>query len=80
MPVNPYNDRKISLRRSYGNLDLDIIRASYSCRKANVTELGTHYYFRIIVLYKQIAIFRAPECFISNDDCFSYLFSVDCLS
>ena len=40
MPVNPYDDRKVSLRRPHGNDDLDIVRASYSrstC-KANVTE------------------------------------------
>ena len=38
MPVNPYDDRKVSLRRPQGNDDLDIVRASYTCRKANVTE------------------------------------------
>ena len=38
MPVNPYDDRKVSLRRPHGNGDLDIIRASYTRRKANVTE------------------------------------------
>ena len=38
MPVNPYDDRKVSLRRSHGNGDLDIVRASYTRRKANVPE------------------------------------------
>ena len=38
MPVNLYNDPKVSLRRRHGNGDLDIVRASYTCRKANVTE------------------------------------------
>ena len=38
MPVNLYDDRKVSLRRSHGNGDLDIVRASYTRRKANVTE------------------------------------------
>ena len=38
MPVNPYDDRKVSLRRPRGNGDLDIVRASYTRRKANVTE------------------------------------------
>ena len=38
MPVNPYDDRKVSLRRPHGNDDLDIVRASYTRRKANVTE------------------------------------------
>ena len=38
MRVNPYDDRKVSLRRPHGNGDLDIVRASYSRRKANVTE------------------------------------------
>ena len=27
MPVNPYDDRKVSLRRPHGNGDLDIVRA-----------------------------------------------------
>ena len=38
MPVNPYDDRKVSLRRPHGNDDLDIVGASYTRRKANVTE------------------------------------------
>ena len=42
MPVNPYDDRKVSLRRSHGNGDLDIVRASYTRRKAIVTEALEH--------------------------------------
>ena len=38
MPVNPYDDCKVSLRRLHGNGDLDIVRASSTRRKANVTE------------------------------------------
>ena len=38
MPVNPYDDRKVSMWRPHGNGDLDIVRASYTRRKANVTE------------------------------------------
>ena len=40
MPVNQYDDRKVSLRRPHGNSDLDIIQASYTrrIRKANVSE------------------------------------------
>ena len=38
IPVNPYDDRNVILRRSHGNGDLDIVRVSYTCRKANVTE------------------------------------------
>ena len=38
MPVNLYDDRKVSLRRPHKNGDLDIVRASYTRRKANVTE------------------------------------------
>ena len=38
MPVNLYDDRKVSLWRPHGNGDLDIVRASYTRRKANVTE------------------------------------------
>ena len=41
MPVNPYDDRKVSLRRPHGNGELDIVRASYTRRKANVTEALT---------------------------------------
>ena len=37
MPVNPYDDRKVSLRRPHGNGDLDIVRASYTRRKANAS-------------------------------------------
>ena len=38
MPVNPYDDRKVSLGRTHRNGDLDIVRASYTRCKANVTE------------------------------------------
>ena len=38
MPVYPYDDRKVSLRMPHGNGDLDIVRASYTRHKANVTE------------------------------------------
>ena len=38
MPVNSYDDCKVSLWRAHGNGDLDIVRASYTRRKANVTE------------------------------------------
>ena len=38
MPVNPYDDCRVSLRRPQGNGDLDIVRESYTCHKANVTE------------------------------------------
>ena len=38
MPVNPYDDCKVFLWRPYGNGDLDIVGASYTRRKANVTE------------------------------------------
>ena len=37
MSVNPYDDRKVSLRRTHGNGDLDIVRAPYTRRKANGT-------------------------------------------
>ena len=35
MPVNPYDDRKVSLWMPNGNGDLDIIRASYTRRTTN---------------------------------------------
>ena len=40
MPVNPYDGRKVSLQRPHRNGDFDIVhvRASYTRRKANVTE------------------------------------------
>ena len=52
MPVNPYDDRKVSLRWPHGNGDLDIVRASYTRRKANVTEaLATMYLTLIQPMY-----------------------------
>ena len=45
MPENPYDDRKVTLRRPHGNGDLDIVRTSYTRCKANVTEaLATKVY------------------------------------
>ena len=41
MTVNPYDDRKVSLRRLHGNGDLDIVRASYTRGKANVAKALT---------------------------------------
>ena len=41
-PVNPYDDRKVSLRRPHENGDLDIVGASYTQRKANVAEALNH--------------------------------------
>ena len=38
MPVNPYDDRKVSLRSPHRNGDLSIVGASYTRRKANVTK------------------------------------------
>ena len=38
MPVNSYDGRKVSLQWPQGNGDLDIGRASYARRKANITE------------------------------------------
>ena len=48
MPVNPYDDRKVSLRRPHGNGDLDIVRASYTRRKANVTK-ALEYGFKLLL-------------------------------
>ena len=47
MPVNPYDDRKVSLQRPYGNGDLDIVRASYTHRKANVTGAQSKIYYSL---------------------------------
>ena len=38
IPMNPYNDRTVWLRWPLGKGDLDIIRASLTHRKANITE------------------------------------------
>ena len=38
MPVNTYDDRKVSLRRLHENGDLDIVGALYTRLKANVTK------------------------------------------
>ena len=51
VPLNLYDDRKVSLRRPHGNGDLDIVRASYTCRKANVTEALTGPMLLKILIY-----------------------------
>ena len=79
MLVNSYDDCKVSLRRPHGNGDLDIVLASYTRRKANVTELGTHFYFRKIVLYNKL-LYAEQQSALYQMTIFSYLFSVDCLS
>ena len=38
MPLNPYDGHMVSLPRPHGNGNLDIVRASYTRRKANVTK------------------------------------------
>ena len=38
MPVYPYDNRTVSLRRPHEKGDLDIVWASFTHRKANVTE------------------------------------------
>ena len=38
MPVNPYDDRKVTLRRPHGKGRFDIVRKSYTRRNADVTE------------------------------------------
>ena len=38
MPVNPYDDRKVSLWWPHRNGDLDIVRASNTRGKSNVTK------------------------------------------
>ena len=38
MPINPYDDCKVSLQRPHGNGDLDIVGASHTRCKANVTK------------------------------------------
>ena len=38
MPVNPYDDRKVTLRRRHGNGNLDIVRTSYTRRNASGVE------------------------------------------
>ena len=51
VPLNLYDDRKVSLRRPHGNGDLDIVRASYTRRKANVTEALTGPMLLKILIY-----------------------------
>ena len=43
MPVNPYDDCKVTLRRLHGNGDLDIVRTSYTRHKANVIQREFHW-------------------------------------
>ena len=53
MPVNLYDDRKVSLRRPHENSDLDIVGASYTRRKANVTEALTP---QILILTQKVSV------------------------
>ena len=62
MPVNPYDDRKVSLRRPHGNGDLDIVRASCTRRKANVTAAITLLYISIKLHFVKYPNWL--ECFI----------------
>ena len=39
--LNPYDGHKVSLRRLHRNGDFDIVRASYTRRKANVAEASS---------------------------------------
>ena len=48
MPENPYNDCKVSLQLLHGNDDLNILRASYTRPKANVTEALSLLYILVI--------------------------------
>ena len=68
MPVNPYDDRKVSLRRPHGNGDLDIVRASYTRRKANVTEALSLSYLRKLCIQSLIVdeFASSLNCKISN--------------
>ena len=50
MPVNPYDDRKVTMRRPHGNGDLDVVRTSYTRRKANVTEALDNLKFYFVLL------------------------------
>ena len=53
MPVNPYDDRKVTLRRPHGNGDLDIVRTSFTRRKANVTEalhINQHFFHHVRIV------------------------------
>ena len=61
MPVNPYDDRKVSLRRPHGNDELDIVRASYTRRKANVTRVIIWYQGNIIYIF-----FERPSVIANN--------------
>ena len=56
MPVNPYDDRKVTLRRPHGNGDLDIVRTSYTRRKANVTEALTIYKFDFVLSHFSVCL------------------------
>ena len=58
MPVNPYDDRKVCLRRPQGNGDLDIVRASYTRCKANVTEASRVFCLFDLILYIHSTIFQ----------------------
>ena len=66
MPINPYS-RKVSLRRPHRKGDLDIVRASYTRRKANVTKALV---LTVVILSKNI---------FSEPDSFMHMFNVSTL-
>ena len=55
MPVNSYDDRKVSLRRPNRNSDLDIVRESYTRKKVNVAT-------EALVPYHSKYLTRAGQC------------------
>ena len=62
MPVNPYDDRKVSLRRPLGNGDLDIVWASYTRRMANVTEALMIKNVKMFVVKSLNVCIETPKC------------------
>ena len=72
MPVNRYDDCKVSLRRPHGNGDLDIVGASLTRRKANVTEALMPYIYLFIQFGALPQLWGSP----SNDQLNSICFTV----
>ena len=60
--VNLYDDGKVFLRWPHGNNNLDIVRVSYTRRKANVTEaLSLQLFFRFLADYTVFNTTKYPS-------------------
>ena len=69
MSMTPYNDHRVSLRWPYGKGYLDIVQASQTHRKANITKAKGHKLPSLqkltdVFTYKKICLLKEGPSFI----------------